>query len=89
MINNLFLKPTTLVILTLEKNWSIYRPLDTGQKYYVFFRVRLSASSNSGMDPHCLDLYVESAYERDQSIKVISRFPFGKVAERTAKGVRI
>ena len=94
LIGGLFTKPTTSVGLTYESNWSIFRlemtpPLRQGHRYYAFFRVKCSDGEPGRTSPYRLDLYVESAYERDRAIHVTSHFPFGKVAERVAKGQKL
>jgi len=92
-IGELFRKPATSVSLTREANWSIYRmamnpPLRPNHRYYLFFRVKV-AEPRRGGNRYRLDLYVESAYQRGQGVKVVRHFPFGTVAERIAKGIRI
>jgi hypothetical protein len=63
-------------------------PLRPNHRYYLFFRVK-PAEPRRGGDRYRLDLYVESAYQRGQGVKVVRHFPFGTVAERIAKGIRI
>jgi hypothetical protein len=91
IIEGLFEKPTTEVRLTYENNLSIFRvemspPLLPRHKYFVFFHVDVGEPlMDRGL--YRLDLFVESAYQRDTPVASRSRFPFGKVAERTARGL--
>jgi hypothetical protein len=95
VIGGLFTKPGTSVKLTYERdNWSIFRlqmtpPLAAGHKYFAFFRVKPEDPTQDGDGAYRLDLYVESAYQRAQPVAVRSSFPFGKVAERVARGLRL
>lgn len=79
MINGLFEKVTSSVILTSKNNFHIYR-LDKAcemGRYSVFFRLRVGAK------PSHLELYVESAYLKDSRVVTVQRMPFGKALEMT------
>jgi len=95
LMGTLFNRPTTTVSFTAkERNWSVFwleirPPLDPGHKYFAFFHVERSTPPRGRDGRHHLDLVVESAYQRSGSVEVWHRFPFGKVAERTARGIRI
>lgn len=61
--------------------------MDVGHKYRVFFHLERD-TENRGTDPHHLDLFVESAYQKKAPVPTKCNFPFGKAAERIAKGIR-
>jgi hypothetical protein len=95
IMTGLFAKVTTPVCLTHENNWTVFRlqmtpALDKGEKYFVFFKVR---QANPGVltpgQPHRLDIYVQSAYGRAAPVETFRRYPFGRVAERVALGIRV
>lgn len=94
LINGLFAKPGTSVALTsANRNWHIFQlytqppPGGGTHRYCVFFNVKKELDAlGDGTLP--LDLFVESAYVRDNTVDVIKKIPFGKVAELTWKGER-
>jgi hypothetical protein len=94
-IKGLLETPTMPVSLSYEKsNLFVCRPAMTpplrpNHKYFIFFHVKSQHSKARDDRSMGLDLYVESAYQRSQAVRFRSRFPFGTIAERTAKGVRI
>ncbi|MHC6156590.1 hypothetical protein ACVSQB_33040 [Bradyrhizobium elkanii] len=83
-------KPTHPVALTAEDNWSIFRlqlvpPMQAGEKYWVFFRVKLNSVLSDGS--RLIDLYVESAYPRTTDVVTFRRLPFGRlIAEIALRG---
>ncbi len=90
IISTLIAKPTTPLQLTPENNGYVFRlamahPLQQGEKYYCFVRVKKGDVDHlgDGLDP--LDLYVESAYARTyEPIKTGERIMLGRLAERVA-----
>jgi hypothetical protein len=77
-------KPTQQIALTPEKNWTIFRltmpsPLEEGEKFWIFFRLKLV----SGMPrtPTEVDLFVESAYPRQDRPIIGQRSMFGRALE--------
>jgi hypothetical protein len=82
MIRGLVAKPTSRVSLTFENNWSIYAlsmtpPLQTGELFYVFFRIRRSDPSELANGDKAVELYVESAYARSRLVSLREHKPFG------------
>ncbi len=90
IIDGLFQKPTSMLILTVERNWSLFRlkmrhPLDDGSKYYCFVRLRYVEEINGNPLSHLLSLHVESAYARTNEPLTPhgnERTMFGRIAER-------
>jgi hypothetical protein len=58
--------------------------LKVGHRYYVFFQLRLSEPDKPVTWPCLLELYVNSAYQREERVVVAHTFTFGRVADRTA-----
>lgn len=85
LIGNLIAKPTNRVGLTYEKNWSLYAlkmvpPLQPGEIFYTFFRLRRSEPAELKNGVKLLELYVESAYSRLTRVALRENRPFGSAA---------
>lgn len=95
IMQGLIQRPTTSVALTTRttgggKNWTVYRlysrPDGPGtERYTVFFSV------TRGFDglpdgARGIDVYVESAYLKEQRVSVLKHVPFGRVAEMASNG---
>lgn len=89
LFDDLFSNPTKKVSRTKQKrNWSLFTlkmspPMVPGSRYYMFFNLRKSSSGFS------LEMFVESAYERDRPVLTDRSWPFGRVAERVLAGEKI
>jgi len=93
MMGGLFDKPGTSVALTQHHNWTtyqIYAPVGRAAqvRYCAFFTVRNDTDRPIETGTHALDMYVESAYVKEDSVPTRKRVPFGKVAEMTMFGQR-
>ncbi|WP_407192513.1 hypothetical protein [Bradyrhizobium sp. STM 3566] len=86
ILRGLCAKPTHPVALTPERNWTIFRlmmpsPLDTDEKFWIFFRLRLLVGNLK--KPEEVDLFVESAYPRkDRPVLTGQRSMFGRALEQ-------
>lgn len=87
LVGKLFEKPTSQVMRTKEKpNWLFYElkmvpPLQSGQRYCVFFNLRQKPSDRNETSPFWLSMFIESAYARSQMVGTTQRLPFGRLAE--------
>lgn len=80
MVEGLFIKATSRVALTQEKNWSTYRfyAKQAGRMYFAFFRLSPWLDTVAAAGQKNVDLYVESAYPRGALTAVVRHAPFGK-----------
>jgi hypothetical protein len=91
IVETLFVRPTTSIQLTREQNGYVFRltmkhPLNTGEKYFCFLRLKRSPEYVAGASPLKLDLFVESAYARSTDpIRSTQRLMFGRLAESLVK----
>ncbi len=95
IMHGLIERPTTSVALTTRttgggKNWTVYKlyscPDGLGnERYTVFFSV---ARGFDGLPDGTrgIDVYVESAYLKEQRVSVLKNVPFGRVAEMASNG---
>lgn len=93
IIDRLFERPTTPVILTVERNWYTFQ-LSTSwsntkaRNYYVFMRPKNFRPYPADVPSHLFDLSIESAYCRDKPPlrpHHKERVMFGKLIERLAR----
>ena len=89
LISGLFRKPSTSIAMTREHNWTIYAlnsnpPLAPGQRYSVFFRIKKRPPIGFE-SAHPLEIFVESAYAREERVHIRENSPFGKIAERVSR----
>ena len=86
MFAELVANPTTRIYLTHEANWTVWEIVHRvgGKRYYAFFRVKRIATA-----ANCVELFVESAYERDSSVGIARHLMFGRVLEKTLAGKRV
>lgn len=93
MIESLFLKPTKSVNFTAHSNYFVLQSVNFGQllnadKYYAFFNVKYNSRNSSDPLQHYIELYVESAYcrqERPQTPHHKERLMFGDLLTRLIK----
>jgi hypothetical protein len=95
LIGGLFNKPASQIMKPKEKpNWLFYQmemvpPLQSGQRYYVFFNLRQRPSDRDSIEPCWLSMFIESAYARNQRVGTTKRQPFGRLAEEIVSSNRV
>ena len=94
LIRDLFNKPTSQIMEPKEKpNWLFYQmemvpPLQSGQRYYIFFNLRQKPRDRDSNDPHWLSMFIESAYAKNERVGTTRRQPFGRLAEEIVSSSR-
>ena len=95
MIKGFIDKPTMPVeLVPPHHNWSFFRTdadlkLDGQQNYRVFFRLYVPEYQKDRDDPHPVRFFVLTAFQKEIRAHIKHRLPFGTVAERTVRGVRV
>lgn len=96
IMDRLFHKPTTQVILTVERNWYTFQlssigSATQGRNYYVFMRPKNFRPNPADLSFHHFDLSIESAYCRDdppQRPHHNEKTMFGKLIERLSRSTK-
>lgn len=73
-----------------RRNWTMFslqtrEPLETGERYSVFFSLRRTKGFVSPDGAVGLDMFIQSAYPKSRPTKTAEHLPFGRIAERMAK----
>lgn len=88
LIQQLCAKPSTSIQMTPEQNGYVFHmrmqhPLESGERYYIFVRMKRPTDFDIERSPTNLDLFIESAYARTEApIKIKYRPMFGLMAEK-------
>lgn len=81
---NLLVKPTTRVAMTHEKNYTIFKLYAVvgaqQETYRMFFNVKPGKPALLADGSHQLDVFVESAYLKENRVGIRRHLPFGNAA---------